>query len=62
MFDIIQALTCTLLVLTVAIDPLTCSSSVDQFPLLTTKKVFWRGILEELLWFIKVRLTILSLF
>ncbi|MBN3272183.1 TYSY synthase, partial [Polyodon spathula] len=25
----------------------------DQFPLLTTKKVFWRGILEELLWFIK---------
>lgn len=27
---------------------------VDQFPLLTTKRVFWRGILEELLWFIKV--------
>ncbi|XP_061522286.1 thymidylate synthase [Phycodurus eques] len=25
----------------------------DQFPLLTTKKVFWKGILEELLWFIK---------
>lgn len=25
----------------------------DQFPLLTTKKVFWRGILEELLWFIR---------
>ncbi|XP_056289638.1 thymidylate synthase isoform X1 [Pseudoliparis swirei] len=25
----------------------------DQFPLLTTKKVFWRGILEELLWFVK---------
>lgn len=25
----------------------------DQFPLLTTKRVFWRGILEELLWFIK---------
>ncbi|XP_029955472.1 thymidylate synthase-like [Salarias fasciatus] len=24
-----------------------------QFPLLTTKRVFWRGILEELLWFIK---------
>ncbi|XP_014911733.1 thymidylate synthase isoform X1 [Poecilia latipinna] len=26
----------------------------DQFPLLTTKRVFWKGILEELLWFIKV--------
>ncbi|XP_054893910.1 thymidylate synthase [Poeciliopsis prolifica] len=25
----------------------------DQFPLLTTKRVFWKGILEELLWFIK---------
>jgi len=25
----------------------------DTFPLLTTKRVFWRGILEELLWFIK---------
>lgn len=25
----------------------------DQFPLLTTKKVFWKGILEELLWFVK---------
>ncbi|KFM77583.1 hypothetical protein X975_19013, partial [Stegodyphus mimosarum] len=24
----------------------------DTFPLLTTKKVFWRGICEELLWFI----------
>ena len=24
----------------------------DQFPLLTTKHVFWRGIAEELLWFI----------
>lgn len=23
------------------------------FPLLTTKRVFWRGVLEELLWFIK---------
>lgn len=34
---------------------LTCSCLfVDQFPLLTTKKVFWKGILEELLWFIKV--------
>lgn len=28
----------------------------DQFPLLTTKRVFFRGILEELLWFIKVRM------
>ncbi|MBN3307387.1 TYSY synthase, partial [Amia calva] len=27
----------------------------DQFPLLTTKKVFWKGILEELLWFIQVK-------
>lgn len=25
----------------------------EGFPLLTTKKVFWRGILHELLWFIK---------
>lgn len=25
----------------------------DQFPLLTTKSVFWRGVAEELLWFIK---------
>ncbi|KAG8442161.1 hypothetical protein GDO86_011094 [Hymenochirus boettgeri] len=25
----------------------------DQFPLLTTKRVFWKGVLEELLWFIK---------
>jgi dihydrofolate reductase/thymidylate synthase len=24
----------------------------DSFPLLTTKKVFWRGVAEELLWFI----------
>ena len=23
------------------------------FPLLTTKRVFWRGVAEELLWFIK---------
>lgn len=23
------------------------------FPLLTTKKVFWRGVVEELLWFVK---------
>lgn len=25
----------------------------NNFPLLTTKKVFWKGIVEELLWFIK---------
>jgi len=24
----------------------------DDFPLLTTKRVFWRGVCEELLWFI----------
>lgn len=24
-----------------------------SFPLLTTKRVFWRGIVEELLWFIR---------
>ena len=24
----------------------------DQFPLLTTKRVFWRGVAEELLWII----------
>uniref|UniRef100_A0A0G2JGG2 Thymidylate synthase n=1 Tax=Mus musculus TaxID=10090 RepID=A0A0G2JGG2_MOUSE len=26
----------------------------DEFPLLTTKRVFWKGVLEELLWFIKI--------
>lgn len=25
---------------------------VGVFPLLTTKRVFWRGVVEELLWFI----------
>lgn len=25
----------------------------DVFPLLTTKKVFWRGVAEELLWFLR---------
>jgi dihydrofolate reductase/thymidylate synthase len=33
-----------------------CSMRFDlsqSFPLLTTKRVFWRGVVEELLWFIK---------
>ena len=25
----------------------------DSFPLLTTKKVFWRGVAEELIWFVE---------
>ena len=25
----------------------------NSFPLLTTKRVFWRGVVEELLWFIR---------
>ncbi|AZB49250.1 thymidylate synthase [Phascolarctid gammaherpesvirus 1] len=25
----------------------------NQFPLLTTKKIFWRGVVEELLWFLR---------
>lgn len=25
----------------------------NQFPLLTTKRVFWRGVVEELLWFVR---------
>ena len=25
----------------------------ESFPLLTTKRVFWRGVAEELLWFVK---------
>jgi len=28
-------------------------TNIDNFPLLTTKKVFYRGVLEELLWFLK---------
>lgn len=24
-----------------------------RFPLLTTKRVFWRGLMEELLWFVR---------
>lgn len=27
----------------------------DQFPLLTTKRVFWRGVAEELIWFVRGR-------
>ncbi len=27
--------------------------SADVFPLLTTKRTFWKGILRELLWFIR---------
>lgn len=27
--------------------------SQGVFPLLTTKRVFWRGVVEELLWFIR---------
>lgn len=26
---------------------------IDTIPILTTKRVFWRGVVEELLWFIK---------
>lgn len=29
------------------------SSFIGNFPLLTTKRVFWRGVVEELLWFIR---------
>lgn len=25
----------------------------ESFPLLTTKRVFWRGVAEELLWFVR---------
>lgn len=30
-----------------------CCCCVGVFPLLTTKRVFWRGVVEELLWFVK---------
>jgi len=30
-----------------------CLLVADVFPLLTTKRVFWRAVVEELLWFIK---------
>uniref|UniRef100_A0A2K5LG48 Thymidylate synthase n=1 Tax=Cercocebus atys TaxID=9531 RepID=A0A2K5LG48_CERAT len=33
----------------------------DEFPLLTTKRVFWKGVLEELLWFIKVKKSVKNL-
>lgn len=26
---------------------------LSEFPLLTTKRVFWRGVAEELLWFVQ---------
>ena len=29
-----------------------CFNLRDRFPLLTTKSVFWRGVAEELLWFL----------
>ena len=29
------------------------ATRVGVFPLLTTKRVFWRGVAEELLWFVK---------
>ncbi len=32
----------------------------DTLPLLTTKRTFWRGVAEELLWFVKVRLAFIS--
>lgn len=33
-----------------------CTSAIfhaTEFPLLTTKRVFWRGVAEELLWFVE---------
>ena len=32
----------------------------DTLPLLTTKRTFWRGVAEELLWFVKASLGLLS--
>ena len=29
-----------------------CFNLRKSFPLLTTKRVFWKGVVEELLWFI----------
>ena len=34
----------------------------DTLPLLTTKRTFWRGVAEELLWFVKVRWRLSSYF
>lgn len=30
-----------------------CGALTGKFPLLTTKRVFWRGLMEELLWFVR---------
>lgn len=39
---------------TVSVFGVSCRYNLEhEFPLLTTKKVFWKGIVEELLWFIK---------
>jgi len=32
---------------------LTCSLCHEGFPLLTTKRIFWRGVFEELMWFLR---------
>lgn len=42
----------------IAFESIICAQPVNKlfagvFPLLTTKKLFWRGVAEELLWFIK---------
>jgi thymidylate synthase len=32
---------------------LRCNLDTDGFPLLTTKRMFWRGVMEELFWFLR---------